>query len=294
MSKEENKIKIEKLAKKKKKKFSKIKQKITKIPKEYNKKFISFAIILVLGISLIPIGIVLGLNIEKYSDNQLVKDKFPTILLSVKREFEREIDVLIEDMRNDPLNGLFADKLPSSEEIFFEEWANDRFPRVDIPTVGGYIESVGAKAIGDINLDGKTPEADLNISSINDPSGITQEQSSSLWDPTISNSLVYNSQSIWFRAAQGVQNDRDILKNYFNLTEAQLNYMCSWITTGQDSWLLYLAREDRLTWNPLLLLGLVIPGGILIGYSTPKVRREIRNKKKGTKVLKSSDLKSES
>lgn len=294
MSKEEKKGKIEKSVKKKKKIFLNIKHKITKISHIYNKKFISFAVILALGISLIPIGIILGLNVEKYSDNQMVKDKFPTILLSVKREFEREFDILFEDMRNDPLNGLFVDKLPSSEEIFFEEWANDRFPRVDIPTIGGYIESVGAKVVGDINLDGEIPEADLNISSNDNPSEITQEQCNALWDSTIRNSLVYSSQSIWFSAAEGVQSNQELLKEYFNLTEAQLNFMCSWITTGQNSWLLYLAREDRLTWNPLLFLGLVIPGGILIGYSTPKVRREIKNKQKGKKALKSSDLKTKS
>ena len=277
--------------KKKNKIFSNKKQKTTKIPPKYNKKFIKFAVILVLGISLIPIGIVFGLSVEKYSDDVLVKDKFPSILLSVKREFEREFDLLLEDMRNDPLNGLMVDKLPSSEQIFFEEWANDRFPRVDIPTFGGYIESVGAKAVGDINLDRELPMADLNISSKDDPSKITQEQCNSLWNPTTSNSLVSSSQSIWFRAAEGIQNDREILKVYFNLTEAQLNFMCSWITTGQTSWLLYLAQEDRLTWNPLLLLGLVISGGVLIGYSSPKVIHEIKNKKE-SKALKSSDIKS--
>ena len=292
MSKEEKKSKIDKPVKNKKKIFSKKKQKIPKIPNKYNKKFISFALMLALGISLIPIGIILGLDVEKYSDSQLAKDKFPTILLSVKSEFEHEIDILFEEMRNDPQNGLLADKLPSSEEIFFEEWANDRFPHVDVPTIGGYIESVGAKAVGDINLDGELPEADLNISSNDNPSGLSQEQCNALWDPTIRNSLVYNPQSIWFSAAEGVQTYRETLKDNFNLTDSQLNFMCGWIITGQDSWLLYLAREDRLTWNPLLLLGFIIPGGVLIGFSTPKVMREIKNKQKGKKGPKSSDLKS--
>lgn len=232
MSKEEKEDKIEKSVVKKKKKFLNGRDKITKILNKDNKKVISFVLVLALGISLIPIGIVLGLDVEKYSDNQMVKDNFPTIILSVKREFENEIDVLMEDMRNDPLNGLFVDKLPSSEEIFFEEWANDRFPSVDIPTIGGYIESKGAQAIGNINLDEEIPEADLNISSSNDPSGITQEQCSALWDPTIRNSLVDSSQSIWFSAAEGSQNDREILKETFNLTEVQLNFTCSWIITG--------------------------------------------------------------
>ena len=290
MSKEAKEDKIEKSVKKKKNG----RYKITKILNKDNKKFISFIVVLALGISLIPIGIVLGLDIEKYSDNQMVKDNFPTIILSVKHDFEKEFDILVEEMRNDPLNGLFVDKLPSSEEIFYEEWANDRFPSVDIPTVGGYIESVGAKAVGDINLDEEIPEADLNISSSTNPSGITQEQCNALWDLSIRNSLVYSSQSIWFGAAEGNQNDRDILKESFNLTEAQLNFTCNWITTGQNSWLLYLAREDRLTWNPLLFLGLVIPGGVLIGYSTPKVIHEIKDKRKGNKTIKSSDLKSKS
>ena len=292
MSKEDKQSKTEKSEKIKKKIVLKKKPKTPKPPREYNKKFVSFIAILVLGIILVPIGLVLGLDFEKYSDDQMVKENFPTILLSVKSEFEHEFDALVEDMENDPLNGLFLDKLPSVEEIFFEEWANDRFPKVDIPTIGGYIESVGANAVGDINLDGELPEADLNISSIDNPSGITQEQCNALWNPTIQNSLVYSPQSIWFSVAEGSQDNRELLKNSFNLTEAQLNLLCSWINTGQSSWLLYLAREERLTWNPLLLLGLVAAGGILIGYSAPKVRREMKNRKKEDKVLKSPKLKS--
>jgi len=292
MSKEDKQSKTEKSEKIKKKIVLKKKPKTPKPPREYNKKFVSFIAILVLGIILVPIGLVLGLDFEKYSDDQMVKENFPTILLSVKSEFEHEFDALVEDMENDPLNGLFLDKLPSVEEIFFEEWANDRFPKVDIPTIGGYIESVGANAVGDINLDGELPEADLNISSIDNPSGITQEQCNVLWNPTIQNSLVYSPQSIWFSVAEGSQDNRELLKNSFNLTEAQLNLLCSWINTGQSSWLLYLAREERLTWNPLLLLGLVAAGGILIGYSAPKVRREMKNRKKEDKVLKSPKLKS--
>ena len=256
----------------------KLKSKITsKVSNVKNKKLIAFSTILALGIALIPFGIGFGLNSEKYTNPQIVKQKFPTVLLSVKNTVESKFQNLIDDMKEDPLNGLFVDKLPTPEEIFFEEWANDWFPDIDIPTVGGYIESVGAKAVGDIDLDGKYPFSDLNITSSSKPSGMLYNQCKALWDPQNINSLVSKSPSIWFSALGGNSDDQIILNQKFNLTSTQLSYILTWINVSQNTWLPNLAKEDRLMLNPLIFFGLLSGGIVLIGLSTPKVRKEIKS-----------------
>jgi hypothetical protein len=219
---------------------------------KYNRKrFAVSVIIFALGIGMIPIGIVLGTDTEQYSNDQIVKQQFPTVLLTVKSNLEQQFENLIKEMKEDPLNGLLVDKLPTPEDIFFEEWANDWFPKIDIPTIGGYIESVGAKAIGDIDLDGKSPRADLNISTKGNPSGISIDQCRALWNARNTNSLVFKSPTIWFETVEGSLDNREPLKEHFNLTETQLNLICNWINTSQNTWLPYLAKQERLILNPL-------------------------------------------
>lgn len=256
-----------------KKKKTGLKNKLLKkidLSQKYNKRFIASVIIFALGISMIPLGIVLGTDIESYSNAQIVKQQFPTVLLSVKSNLEQQFDEMIEEMKNDPLNGLLVDKLPTPEEIFFEEWANDWFPKVDIPTVGGYIQSVGAKAVGDIDLDGRLPKADLNISTKGYSSGITLEQCRALWNARNTNSLVYKSPAIWFETVEGSPDNREHLMEHFNLTEIQLNLICNWINTSQNTWLPYLAQEERLILNPLPFFGFLGIGALLLIYSAPK------------------------
>jgi hypothetical protein len=256
------------------------------------KRFAVSVIIFALGISMIPIGIVFGTDTENYSNAQIIKQQFPTVLLSVKSNLEQQFDELIEEMRNDPLNGLFVDKLPTPEEIFFEEWANDWFPKVDIPTIGGYIESAGAKGIGDIDLDGRLPQADLNISTKGNPSGITIDQCRALWNAQNTNSLVSKSPTIWFETVEGSPGNREHLKEHFNLTEIQLNLICNWINTSQNTWLPYLAQQERLILNPLPLFGLLAIGALLLVYSTPKVTNETRKMLKEKNTIDPGKIKS--
>jgi len=279
-----------------KKKFIGFKNKLFKkrdASQKYNsKRFVVSAIIFALGISMIPIGIVLGTDTENFSNAQIVKQQFPTVLLSVKSDLEQQFNNLIEEMKEDPLNGLLVDKLPTPEDIFFEEWANDWFPKINIPTVGGYIESVGAKAIGDIDLDGKLPRADLNISTKGNPSGISIDQCRALWNARNTNSLVSKSPTIWFETVEGNLDNRELLKEHFNLTETQLTLICNWINTSQNTWLPYLAQQERLILNPLPFFGFLGIGALLLIYSAPKVTSETRKMLKEKNTIDSGKIKS--
>ena len=292
----QNKGKKPKISPVEKKKFIGLKNKLFKkrdSSQKYNRKrFVVSAIIFALGISMIPIGIVLGTDTENFSNAQIVKQQFPTVLLAVKSNLEQQFDDLVEEMKNDPLNGLLVDKLPTPEEIFFAEWANDWFPKVDIPTIGGYIESVGAKAIGDIDLDGRSPKADLNISAKGSPSGITIDQCRALWNARNTNSLVSKSPTIWFEIVEGSPENREDLKEHFNLTEIQLNLICNWINTSQNTWLPYLAQQERLILNPLPFFGFLGIGALLLVYSAPKVTSETMKMLKEKKTIDSGKIKS--
>ena len=235
-----------------------------------------------------------GTSTENYSNAEIVENQFPSVLLSVKRDVEQQFHDLIEEMKEDPLNGLFVDKLPTPEEIFYEEWANDRFPTLDIPTVGGYIQYVGRKAVGDINLDNNPPNADLNISSFDNPSEITYEQFNSLWNKLQSNSLVSKSSKIWFRTLQVDSPYRGTLKDQFNLTESQITFILNWINVSRNTWLPYLARQDRLTLIPLPFFGLLGAGLALLIYSTPKLRKESKKILESRRSLKNGKQKLDS
>lgn len=228
-----------------------------------------------LGLSLIPISIMTSMSTQTISDNNVIRDQFSEILLNIKVECEVNFQDLLNQMEEDPLDGLYMDKMPTPQEIFFAEWANDWFPEVQIPLIGDYIESIGARMIGDINLDEDFPEADLNISSHLNPSGISQYQCQELWNPTRDNSLVSLDPSIWFRMTEGLQDDRFILKLEFNLTENQIEMISSWIITSQNTWLRQFAKKDVLTLNPLLLIVIMAPGIAMISYSVIKIRSEI-------------------
>lgn len=118
-----------------------------------NKLFIS-TLLFVVGIGIISSGIVFSNTTQTVRAPHLVDEKFSEILLSVRNSQVENFSNLLEDMKNDPLNGLYDDKLPTPEEMFYEEWANDWFPDVDIPVIGGYIQSVGAEMVGNIDFDG--------------------------------------------------------------------------------------------------------------------------------------------
>ena len=201
--------------------------------------------------------------------------------MTVKSDLEQEFDNLLNDMKDDPLDGLMIDKLPTAEQIFFAEWANDWFPHVDIPTIGGYIESIGARAIGDIDLDGQPPKADLNISSKEDPSGLTQAQCKALWNSDDEQSIVYTNPKVWFDTVDGSSDYRSSLMSSYNLSDTQLDFIVSWINTSQNTWLLNLAQVNRLVLNPIPFFVFLGAGVVLIIISAPKVIREIKIRRKG-------------
>jgi len=275
----EKKNKVIKKSSSKNKKLSFLKRGFSAFSESKKKNLYRYAMVLALGISLIPIGLVFGSSFQLYTDDDLVVKRFPLVLSSVKNKVERVFDTLIEDMKEDPLDGLYVDKLPSAEEIFFAEWAEDGFPKVEIPVIGGYIERMGAESVGDIDLDNQFNSADLNISSSKKPSGLCQAQCQVLWSSEVENSLISSKYSIWFSALEGNLNNRESLKLNFNLTEFQLNLICNWISVGQNTWIRYLSREERFEIIPLLFFGLIIPSGVLIGYGTLKVRPEIKKLK---------------
>ena len=289
--------KLKKLAKTKDKKikrsFSFIKDTLIA-----RKNLIAPIIVLALGLSLITSSMIFSRDIQTRSDVSIVKKNFSKVLLTVKADLENEFQKILENMQNDPINGLTMDKMPTAEEIFFTEWGNDCFPDVPIPLIGDYIESIGANLVGDIDLDGQGSKADLNISSHYNLSGIDQTQCKAIWNPQNENSLVTAYPSIWFRVSEGNNEDRGILKISFNLTDTQLNLVCNWIIISWNGWMKFLAQEEVFMLNPLLLTGLMIPGGALISYGVIKLGSEILKRRninpkmvKNNKGSKSSNSK---
>lgn len=243
-------------------------------------------IILIIGISLVPISIVFGTDTEMYADNEMVEQKFSSVLLGVKSSLIKDFEQMLEEMKEDPLDGLYDDEMPTAEEIFYSEWANDNFPEVQIPVIGGFIEEIGAEKIGDIDLDGSFSPADLNISSVNNPSGMTITQCQELWNPQNENSFVSN-KLIWLSASQGDLESINLLKNDFNLTDQQIGQIYDWMIVGKNTWIKYLSREEIFTLNPVIFFSSLIPGIALIGYGSFKIKpqiKEFRKKKKFSKT----------
>jgi hypothetical protein len=211
-----------------------------------------------------------------YSEN-LVEDEFASILLTAKHSIEAEFQSLLEDVKNDPLGGLYDEKLPSVEDIFYEEWANDWFPIVDIPVIGGYIQEKCAEIIGDVDLDNQLPYADLNISSHFNPSGITLEQCQALWNPSNSLSLVTRGDVIWLDAI-GNDNYNNILRLAFNLSESQLHLIFNWVNMSQLGWMKFYAKEAQIIVNPIFLSASIAIGGITMFFAYESIRSFFKRK----------------
>lgn len=254
-----------------------------------------FHLLFIIGIILIPTGVILGTETKFYSNDEIVNNEFSKILISIKTSEVEKFEQKLEKMKEDPLDGLYDDKMPTAEEIFYSEWANDNFPEINIPIIGQYIKEVGREKIGDIDLDGKSPQADLNITSVKNPSNLNYFQCSELWNPKNKYSFTYD-QFIWFKAAENDTESENSLLFSFNLTYSQLDLICAWLETGKDTWIRFLSRREIIVINLFPFLGFIIPGVLLSGYSMFKRRNEIKNvfsKKNDKKVpSKSKDLKS--
>ena len=180
-------------------------------------------------------------------------------------------------MRDDELGELLTGKMPTTEEIFFSEWANDWFPLIDIPIYGPIIEEFGAEMVGDINIDGVNPKADLNISKNSNPSNLNFLQCKALWNQNMKNSLVSQNSNIWFQATLGNLNSQLTLQTNFNLTKIQLDLICIWINISSSGWMKNIAHRYDL--KPMLFTVLIITGSILTGFSLIllwSLRKEIK------------------
>jgi len=246
-----------------------------------NKKFIGSVIILALGVSMLPISYLLSTSTTIRRKTLQIETEFSEILLEVKGNCEDHFDEILMEMNNNPLDGLIPDKMPTSEEIFFSEWANDWFPEIHIPLIGNLIESNGAEMVGDINIDGQHPEADLNISSHLMPSSLIQRQCCELWNPNNTYSLVTTNPIVWFNLAEGLESDREIVKINFNLTNFQLDLISTWVNTSINGWMKNLAEEEIIVseLNLILFGGLLSAGVALLGVGAKFLYSEFTRQK---------------
>ena len=235
-------------------------------------------IIVFLGIGLAVSGAMLSFESQTVYNENLVDENFANILLTAKCSVETEFQSLLDEVKNDPLGGLYDEKLPSVEEMFYEEWANDWFPVVEIPVIGGYIQEECAEIIGDVDLDNQMPYADLNISYHANPSGLTINQCQALWNPSNSLSLVTSGDVMWLDAI-GNGNYNNILMLTFNLSESQLHLIINWINVSQLGWMNFYANEAEVIVNPLFLSVSIAIGGITLFFALNSLRSYFKLKR---------------
>jgi len=256
----------------------------------FRKKLFISTLLFVVGIGVISGGIIFSSTTQIVRAPHLVDEKFSEVLLSVRNSQIENFSNLLEDMKDDPLNGLYEDKLPTPEEMFYEEWANDWFPDVDVPVIGGYIQSVGAQMIGNIDIDGQTPHADLNITSKVNPSELTQRQCRFLWNPAEDLSLVAQNPSYWIQGAEGNNDNNEMLKFNFNLSDFQLSLIFNWVNTSKEGWMKNMISETEQALNPFFLASTIIIGIISIGFGAKILKSELQNKgiSKSKKLMENS------
>jgi len=229
-----------------------------------NKRLVAAILAITLGSGILSTGIILAYVVPSETGNKLTqaKNQFSSILFGVKMNFEANFSQILTEMEAEPLGDLLVGKMPTPEEVFFAEWANDWFPHIDISIYGPIIESIGAEKVGDVNIDGVIPNADLNITSHTDPSNINLKQCQTLWDSTFINSLTFGLPTVWFKAIEGSLDDQDLLKMNFNLTGTQLNLICNWINVSLNGWMKNIVGPEGL--NPALFFGLFGAGSAFL------------------------------
>jgi hypothetical protein len=226
-------------------------------PNQYLK--ITSILLVILGVSLGPCGFInYFINEEAHSSQA----KFARILFKVKKDCEADFSSILNAINDDPLDEIVKSKLPTTEEIFLSEWANDWFPNIEIAIVGNIIEETGAELVGDINLDNKDPEADLNISSRSFPSNISLLQCKALWNRENRYSLIFSIPHIWFDALNGNNQSRNLLRYHFDLTERQLNLILTWVDKSYNGWTKDIAYIDVFIYMNYAFLGLGISLGL--------------------------------
>jgi hypothetical protein len=239
-------------------------------------------IALILGGTSLTLSLVLLNPFVGENEANRVKTLFPSILLDVKTKTESRFGLILNEIRDDELGDLLTGKMPTTEEIFLSEWANDWFPLIDIPIYGPIIEEFGTEMVGDINFDGVNPKADLNISTNTNPSDLNYIQCNALWNRNIKNSLVSENSKIWFEATLGNPNSQVTLQTNFNLTKRQLDFICIWINISSSGWMKNIAHLYDL--RPVIFTGLIVTSSILVGFGSiliVSLRKEFKAKKLG-------------
>lgn len=212
-------------------KISILRKRLNIPPNQYLK--VSSVLLIIFGACLAPSGFINYLvNEEAHS----YEARFSRILYTIKKDCESDFNAILNTINDDPLDDLIKSKLPTVEEIFLSEWANDWFPKIEIAIVGSIIEETGAEMVGDINLDQRGPIADLNITSHNYQSNISLIQCKALWNRRNKYALTYALPYIWFNALEGNNQSKNILKRNFDLTESQITLIFTWIETSVNGW----------------------------------------------------------
>ena len=252
-------------------------------PNQYLK--ISAVLLVVFGVCLAPSGFISYLVNEEAHSSEA---RFSRILYTIKNDCESDFEAILNTINDDPLDDLVRSKLPTAEEIFLSEWANDWFPKIEIAIVGSIIEEAGAEMVGDINLDNKGPIADLNISSHDFPSNISLIQCKALWNRRNIYSLTYVLPYIWFNALDGDNQSKNLLKRNFDLTESEISFIFTWIETSINGWaknIVYLDVFDYLNYAFLGLgLTLISIGAIIFRVEQKRIKSKIPVKKKKKQI----------
>lgn len=222
-------------------------------PSQYLK--LSALLLVVFGACLAPAGF---LNYLFNEEAHSYEAKFARILYTIKKDCESNFEGILNTINDDPLDDLIKSKLPTTEEIFLSEWANDRFPTIEIAIVGNIIEETGSEMVGDVNLDNVEPIADLNISSQKLPSNISLRQCKALWNRKNRYSLTYSLPSLWFNALKGNNQSKNLLRFKFDLTESQMVFILNWIEASINGWAQNVVYFDVFEYLNYAFLGLGI------------------------------------
>ena len=270
-------------------KISFLRKRLNIPPNQYLK--ISAVLLVVFGVCLAPSGFISYLVNEEAHSSEA---RFSRILYTIKKDCESDFEAILNTINDDPLDDLVRSKLPTAEEIFLSEWANDWFPKIEIAIVGSIIEEAGAEMVGDINLDNKGPIADLNISSHDFPSNLSLIQCKALWNRRNKYALTYALPYIWFNALEGNNQSKNLLKSNFDLTESEISLIFTWVETSINGWaknISYLDVFDYINYA-FLGLGLIIIsiGVIIFRVEQKRIKGKIpvKTKKKKQTSIKES------
>lgn len=164
-------------------------------------------------------------------------------------------DAIKNALYND-LYGIFEDLLLNSP---FSEAVEGLLKDLIRPLGAQMVNEQGSATGEGVDIDGRDPYnysgsyADLNISTYGSGgSGINQTQSQALWDNNNPISLTGFDgleNPIWFEALAGDTESKDILKDGFNLTETQLNYILDWIEVSINGWLKNMCEWQINNWD---------------------------------------------